>query len=182
MADQTQTRITATEFMALPESNLPIELINGEVIMSPTPTDEHQVIAGELYSILKSLIPHGKLRIAPLTVYLDNANAVQPDLFWVSAENSTCQLRGDYWHGAPDLVVEILSPSTARCDRTTKFELYEQVRVREYWLIEPATQSLEIWVLDGDEFQWHGVFRSATRPTSPVLGGQTIDLQAIFDD
>src|SRR5262245_39140678 len=118
---QPKTQMTLEEFMALPESNLPIELINGELVVSPTPKNPHQqtVLATAIY--LNSIVPGGTLVISPMDVHLDKKNVPQPDVFWASGPDSKCKLGKDgYWHGAPDLVVEVLSPSTEKRDRGAK--------------------------------------------------------------
>ena len=75
------------------------------------------------------------------------SNAVQPDVLWNSPA-SRCVLVDDaYFRGAPDLVVEVLSPSTALRDKQTKFRLYEKYGVREYWIVEPTAQYVEVWAL-----------------------------------
>src|SRR3954471_15166355 len=111
---QTRTHVTLDEFKALPESLDHIELIAGELIMSPTPKYKHQNIVGNGYSELKAKRTSGTVVVSPMDVYLDEENVLQPDVFWVSGADSLCQLGADgYWHGAPDLVIEVLSPSTA---------------------------------------------------------------------
>jgi Uma2 family endonuclease len=84
-----QTRMTASEFLALPESNLPAELLNSEIIMSPAPELSHQDIVGRLYMLIKTLAPGGKVYFAPVDVYLDESNVVQPDVLWI-ADGSAC--------------------------------------------------------------------------------------------
>ena len=158
MADITRTRMTLDEFNALPESLEPIELIDGELIVSPTPKYKHQNAAGNAFVLLKQF-PQGTAVVSPMDVYLGDENVVEPDVFWVSAENSLCKLGDDgYWHGAPDLVVEVLSPSTALRDHGVKFDLYEQYGTREYWLIDPEGAFVEVFRRQNDAFVRFGVF------------------------
>ena len=124
MADMTRTKMTAAEFSQLPESNKIIELINGEVVMAPSPIDRHQKHLRRLDLALGNKIDVGEWRFAPMDVHLDEFNVVQPDMFWVSPDNTTCHLIDNYWHGAPDLIIEILSPGTTRQDRKTKYEAW----------------------------------------------------------
>jgi Uma2 family endonuclease len=115
-------------FLALPETNLPLEYIDGAIAVSPSPVDSHQEMILSAAAYLKMLIPPaaGTLRIAPLDVHVDGQNTVLPDIFWVSADNPRCKLSRDgYWYGAPDLVIEVLSSATARRDRGVKFQPYE---------------------------------------------------------
>jgi Uma2 family endonuclease len=173
-------RMTAGEFLALPVSNLPHELIHGEEIMSPSPTGNHQRVSGRLFKLIGGLVPHGEVLYAPIDVYLDDENVVQPDILWV-AENGTCVWVEDrYLSGAPDLVVEIFSPGTARRDKKDKFRLYEKFGVREYWMVDPDEKWLEIWQLKEAHFVLVDVFGPTDACTSPLLG--KLDVKAIFPD
>lgn len=180
MADLTRTRMTAAEFKQLPESSEHIELLDGEIIMSPTPKYKHQRLIFPLARLLDQLTDRGTVVISPMDVYLDDENVVQPDVFWVSGPESLCQLGDDdYWHGAPDLVIEVLSPGTALRDKTVKFDLYEKHGVREYWLIDPEARYVEVWRLENGEFQRVGVYGSADRFESPVLN-QAVNVTVLF--
>jgi Uma2 family endonuclease len=182
MADITQTRMTASEFMALPESSQPMELIHGELIVSPTPKNPHQRIVGSTYFFLRQNATSGEVIVSPMDVYLDIDTVVQPDVFWVSGENSLCKLNDDgYWHGASDLVIEVLSPSTALRDRKAKFSLYEQYGVREYWLADPDAKFLEVYVRDGSRFVRLGVFAQDDTFTSAALGGVAVSVNALIE-
>jgi Uma2 family endonuclease len=104
----------------------------------------------------------------------------QPDVFWVSSENEKCKLRDDgYWYGPPDLIVEVLSPGTARQDKVTKFAIYERHGVREYWIADPVYQNIEVWTLADGRYTRLGLFRVGDTFTSPVLN-QPVDVSAIF--
>ncbi|MBN1286776.1 MAG: Uma2 family endonuclease [Anaerolineae bacterium] len=142
------TQVTIKEFLALPESSRLIELVEGEIIMTPPPVDAHQKIAGDIFFWLRQNVTGGTFRFAPTGVYLDDENFVEPDLFWVGAESARCRLiENKYWRGAPGLIVEILSPPTARQDRGVKFDLYERHGVREYWIVDPEAAFLEVYAL-----------------------------------
>jgi Uma2 family endonuclease len=182
MAEATQTRITAAEFAQLPETNIPTELIHGEVIVSPTPKDTHQTLVYRLAKLVEQLsMGRGEVRISPLDVYLDEHNVVQPDVFWVSGGESRCQLgTDDYWHGAPDLVIEVLSPGTARRDRGEKFQLYEEHGVRGYWLVDPDAAYVEVWQQAENRFHRVGVFGPEGSFTSAVLGGEPVGLKQVL--
>jgi Uma2 family endonuclease len=176
----TQTRMTVREFMALPESSDHVELIAGEVVVSPTPKFKHQNIAGNSYVTLKNL-PQGITAISPMDVHLDDENVVQPDVFWVSGADSLCKLGDDgYWHGAPDLVVEVLSPSTALRDHGVKFALYERFGTREYWLIDPEGEFVEVFHREGEMFRRFGVFGRDEAFALSVLPDVTVQVSALF--
>lgn len=180
MADLTQTRMTIAEFKQLPESSEHIELLYGELVMSPAPKNKHQSAVGKSLLLLNQLTSKGEVVLSPMDVYLDDENVVQPDVFWVSGPDSLCQLGADdYWHGAPDLVVEVLSPGSALRDKTTKFKLYERHGTREYWLVDPEAQYVEVWRLENGTFLRVGVFGPADKFESPLLG-QPVDVSVLF--
>lgn len=180
MAVLDRIRMTLEEFRALAETNQRIELIDGELIVAPSPTDEHQDSVGAAYVVLKQIAPGGKAKIAPLDVYL-GGDVVQPDVFWIADDNPRCTLREDgYWYGAPDLCVEVVSPTSVNRDHRRKYQLYEQHGVREYWILDPATRSAHIYRLSDGGFVEVGVFTASQTFTSPLLGTQvpTSDLFA----
>jgi Uma2 family endonuclease len=177
----TQTRITAQEFFELPESNTLIELLDGEVIVSPTPTPKHQDATGNIYFLLRQLVPAigGKVFAAPLSVYLDEDNVPEPDVIWVAA-NSRCISTETRLEGPPDLLVEVLSPSTAHKDKIQKFKLYERHGVRGYWIVDTAHRLLEAWTLVEGRFVSLGIFGPDDTFQSLVLGQQTVPVSDIF--
>jgi Uma2 family endonuclease len=106
-----------------------------------------------------------------MDVIFDDENTVQPDVFWISGANSLCKLGDDgYWYGAPDLVVEVLSPSTELRDRRDKFKLYQKFGVREYWLAHPVALYIEVFRLENGGFVPHGIFGQGESFISDVLG------------
>lgn len=175
------TRTTAAEFALLPESSERVELIHGELVYMPTPKDAHQTVVLMIALLLTQITAgRGKVKISPLDVYFDDENVLQPDVFWVSGPESKCQLGADdYWHGAPDLVVEVLSPSTAKHDKEAKFAIYQQTGVREYWIADPANRYIEPFALQNSTFASLGTFILGEMFTSPVLG-QAVDISLIF--
>jgi Uma2 family endonuclease len=179
MADQTQIRMTATEFFQLPQSAQPTELIDGELLVSPSPVPEHQRVSRRLVILLNSIIPDGELFYAPVDVYLDEANVVQPDILWV-AENSRCKIGDKRLEGPPDLIVEVFSPGTARKDKITKFRLYERHGVSEYWMVDPQERYLEVYRLESRQYILQSVYEPGMTFTSPVLNERRIDVSQIF--
>ena len=173
-------RMTASEFLALPETTLPHELLNGEVTMSPAPTLEHQRLLLRLAKLLERIVPNEEVFITPVDLYLDESNVLQPDLVWVAEGSAVKSLDIKYLKGAPDLVVEIFSPGTVRRDKKDKFRQYEKFGVREYWMLDPDEKWLEIWQLKDSHFVLVDVFGPNDPCTSPLLG--KIDMKAIFPD
>jgi Uma2 family endonuclease len=176
--------MTAAEFRELPETTKIAELIEGEIIVAPSPIKPHQDASGNVYFMLRQWLESGKIsgtaQSAPMDVHLDDVNVPQPDVFWVSSDNQKCKLGDDgYWYGPPDLIMEVLSPGTARQDKVTKFALYERHGVREYWIADPAYQNVEVWTLAEEGYTRLGLFRVGDSFTSPVLK-QPVDVSAIF--
>ncbi len=143
---------TVEDFVQLEESNLPCELINGELFMSPAPSLTHQVVSSNLNDILKAYAKKigGFVAYSPFDVYLDNKNVFQPDLLLVRKQNlAIITERG--LQGAPDLAVEIISPSNAFKDRNHKRRLYQKFGVKEYWIVDPGNRTLEIYDFSSEE-------------------------------
>jgi Uma2 family endonuclease len=131
--------------------------------------------------LLAQAMPGGELRFSPSDVYLDDFNVVQPDLFWVSPDKSLCKLGEDgYWHGAPDLVIEIFSEGTVLRDRREKFLLYQKFGTREYWMVDPAGKYIEVWRLHGKELRRDGLFGAEDTFESAALGGVKIEVEQVF--
>ena len=165
------TRMTIEEFKQIPESMERIEFIEGEIFVSPTPKFPHQDTTFSTAKVIDKLMPGGKVVVSPMDVYITDSLVLQPDVFWISGGESLCQLGDDgYWHGAPDLVVEVASPSTVSRDRGVKFKLYEQHGVREYWLMDPIAKFIEVYVLREEQFVRLGLYEIEQTFKSPVLG------------
>lgn len=134
------------------------EIVDGAlVMMSPSPRWNHMAVSGNIYSIFSAYLM-GK-KCTPIQdgfdLYLDEKNQFVPDFMVVCDPE---KIKSDGVHGAPDLVVEVLSPSTARNDRTRKKEVYARCGVREYWLADPSGKSLEVYRAKGAEFVLHDLY------------------------
>lgn len=181
-------RLTVEDIQNMPErDDVHAELIEGVLIVygedEPMTKDTHQgVVIALLAFLLQTSLPNrGTLRTAPVRVYLDAAHYFEPDIFWVSADSTTCHLRADdYWHGAPDLVIEVLSKSTEQRDRDVKYRLYEQHGTREYWLVNPEAQFVEVYTRQNDTFHRLGVFGIGQTFASPILDHNAVDVQVFF--
>ena len=155
-------------FTRLPEGTR-AELIEDQLFMSPAPTLQHQDILAELFAQLYAVVKTknlGKVYFAPVDVFLNEQNAFQPDLIFVSKENMKI-LENDGIHGAPDFIVEIVSAGSRTLDLVKKKNQYEAAGVKEYWVIDPNTK-----ICTG--FQWvKGHYQSIAKEkgkfTSPLL-------------
>jgi Uma2 family endonuclease len=144
-----QHAATVDDFRALPAGPPYYQLINGELIMSPSPSRYHQKILLNLALILGNYLktnPIGEVYTAPFDVYLTDDNAVEPDIVYVANANAHILTEAGV-EGAPDLVAEILAPSTGRYDREDKRKVYAQTGVKELWLIFPKAQKIEVYYL-----------------------------------
>lgn len=132
-------RATIEEFWALPESMLPIEYVNGEIIMAPTPTVAHQAVLRNVCRALDEFVVRtktGSIFFSPLDVVLPSGDVVQPDAFFLTNEEEMRALASKWVQGAPSFLVEILSPGSVKHDALTKRQLYERNGVREYWIVD----------------------------------------------
>src|SRR6266850_8176217 len=149
------------------------EVIDGELLMAPAPGTWHQNWLGNLHVLIAPFVKRNKLGrvfIAPLDVILDEENVVQPDLVFVSTTNlGIIEKRGIF--GTPDLVVELISPSSVRRDRYVKQALYARFGVKEFWIGDPANKSLEVLVLQGNRYELHCSAQEQGKITSVVVKG-----------
>lgn len=178
MTDEVKTKMTAAEFFDLPETTQPVELIEGELIVSPTPVPKHARTSVRFVVYLDDLVPNGEIFDAPMEIYLDDENTVQPDIFWV-AENGRCKEGEKRFVGAPELIIDILSPGSVRLDKITKFKLYERHGVTEYWIVDPIEQYVEVYRLENGRYMLQGTYGPDMSFESAVLG-KTVDLNQIF--
>ncbi|MDZ4672699.1 MAG: Uma2 family endonuclease [Phototrophicales bacterium] len=170
-------KITVEEYMQLPETNIHMELIDGELLVydgqegnMPAPKDVHQEVSMTILAFLLRHFHPRQLRSAPTDIHLALGMVVQPDIFWINPDNDQCVLMDDgYLHGAPDFVVEILSPKTSAKDRGTKFDLYEQHGVGEYWIVDPEEQFIEVYIRQDGFLRRQGLYDSTQAFTSKTL-------------
>ena len=149
-------RTSLQVFQMLPEGTLS-EVINNQFYMSPSPKGKHQRLLRNTFRALDKYVEEvkiGEVFFAPFDVYLDEeANAVQPDLIFISNENLHIVSDDDVIHGIPDLIIEILSDGNQHHDKKTKKELYEKFGVKEYWIIDPSTKLAIGYRLVGIRYQ-----------------------------
>ena len=133
------------------------EIIDGKAVMMASPSTNHNLIMGNIYALFFNYL-RGK-RCVPFadntTVFLTKKERYIPDVMIVCDPD---KIRGNGVHGIPDLIVEILSPSTARQDKGHKKDAYEKHGVREYWIVSPGDQSIEQYVLEDGRFTLRGVY------------------------
>jgi len=174
--------VTVNLYRQMPEGPPYYQLIEGNLIMSPSANFYHQKIAGRLYHFIETYLedhPVGEVVIAPSDVFLDDINVFQPDLYYVRNENRHV-LVDEGVKGAPDLVVEIMSPSTSSRDRNEKRRIYARAGVEEMWIIDPDARHLEVHPLAKGLNASPTVIREP-EPFSPALfPGLTIETTRLF--
>ena len=172
---------TIADYEALPEGS-PYQLVEGELIMSPAPGVEHQQtsinISHRLYSFLKQR-GIGRVLYAPLDVYIDEENAYQPDIV-VILKGSKARITRKGVYGPPDVVVEILSPSTAYYDLTQKKDVYERSGVREYWIVDPLRRTFEVYLNTEEGFKLISKAKGKGVVRSEVLSLE-LELEEVFE-
>lgn len=171
-----RTRLTAHEFYQMPETMQPMQLLDGEIIQLTGPTLEHQDVVLNIGTLFKAKRKTfgGRVYIAPVDVELSDVDVPQPDALWIAPNSPTVMLKRRII-GAPDLIVEVLSPSTAELDRTRKFRLYERHGVQEYWLIDIQTYYIELWTLNSGRYELRVQIGKGETLHSPLLGNFQAD-------
>ena len=172
---------TYEDYAQLPEG-APYQLIGGELVMSPSPTPTHQRISLNLSVALYLFVKEhdlGQILVAPMDVYLSETDTPQPDILFI-AKTRLGIIGEKYVDGAPDLVVEILSPSAAYYDLKKKKRLYEASGVKEYWIVEPEAQEIEVYALVEGRFDLFGREAGQGTITSKLLAGFSVDLADVF--
>ena len=164
------------------------ELIAGEAFnMSPAPSRRHQDVVGGLFTQIALWVRNGPCRVyaAPFDVRLPHGDetdaqidtVVQPD---ISVICDARKLDDKGCRGAPDWIVEVISPHTAARDHILKRALYERHGVREYWMMDPQEQYIEVQRLENGRFVLQGVYEPGDTFESAVLGGKTVEVKALF--
>ncbi len=174
-------KYTYEDYLETPEDKR-YELIEGELLMTPSPVTLHQRISGKLgFELTRFVVENdlGEVFDAPYDVYLDDENVVQPDILFISRERLDIISEKNV-QGAPDLIIEIISENSAYRDMVQKRRLYEKFGVKEYWIVIPKEGLVEIYTLKDNLFQPYKAFHKDTVLESPYLKDLKIPLQGIF--
>jgi Uma2 family endonuclease len=177
-------RLTYDDYVNFPDDGRRHELIDGEHILTPSPLARHQRISSRLHLALGGHVQAtrvGEVFYAPFDVILSDHDVVEPDLLFVSNER-----RGivrDWVRGAPDLAVEILSPSTRRLDEVRKLHLYDRFGVREYWVVDPDINTIKVYRRAADDTFPRAAELAAADDDilqTPLLPGFAVRLRELF--
>ena len=175
-------KYTYQDYLNLPNDGKRYEVINGELVMTPAPNIFHQTILINLVNELKNFLKKenvGKMLCAPTDVKLINSNVVQPDIIFISQENLNIITENNV-EGAPDLIIEILSPGTAYYDLIEKKEIYERFEVKEYWIVDPRKRRVEIYKNVKQQFELIQKSELEGNVKSLVIKGFEVSLKNIF--
>jgi Uma2 family endonuclease len=174
--------LTVAEYKNLPETGPRYQLIEGDLYMAPAPNRFHQDISRNLevaFANYLSANPIGVLYNAPFDVYLTQTDVFQPDLLIVLNENRRILTEAGA-EGAPDFVVEILSPKTRHLDLVNKKRIYARVGVKELWIIDPDQKEVAVYRFDQDPAESVAIVGDQEEIASPLLPGLAIGLPEIF--
>ena len=173
--------LTVEDYRATPEGSR-YQLVEGELLMAPSPNRFHQDIVWNLSQILGQFLrahPIGKAYVAPFDVYLTEHDVYQPDLLFVSTERAHI-LTDDGAHGSPDLVIEVISPSNAQLDKKRKRRIYAQAGVKELWLVDPILLQIHIYDFARDPAKAVHIVDEDETFEAPLLPGSTVAAAEVF--
>ncbi|MGQ9532936.1 MAG: Uma2 family endonuclease [Desulfotomaculales bacterium] len=174
--------LTYDDYLRLPDDGRRYEILEGVLEVTPSPTTAHQRVVRNLFSALHAHVQRhglGEVLFAPLDVVLSRFSVTQPDLLYVCSARSEI-LTEAHVAGAPDLVVEVVSPSTSSLDRVTKAQVYARYGIPHYWVVDPAAKTVEEFRIQRGIYllvrRWEGreIFAPALFP------GLEIDLTVVF--
>ena len=174
-------KLTYDDYCRTPDDER-YELLNGELMMVPAPNIRHQQVLGTLYAELRRFTQEhglGEVLVAPVDVVLSDTDVVQPDVLFISRAHGH-RITEKNVRGAPDLVIEILSPSTAEKDRGRKYELYGSRGVLEYWIVDPAAETVAVHRRRDGRLEPAGTFGRGESVATAVLEGLAIEVDEIF--
>ncbi len=174
---------TYQDYFNLPNDGNRYEVINGELIMVAAPNTFHQKISWNLILAIGSFLKKKKIGQAfgaPTNVLLDEKNVVQPDILFILNEHSEI-VKEKYVEGTPELMIEILSEGSAYRDLVDKKELYAKFGVKEYWIVDPMKQRVEILENKNGEFELIQQITKTGKVKSKVLKGFEVELTEIFN-
>lgn len=164
------------------DDNFLYELLNGELGRKSAPKPSHQRIVRKILVAFNAFVEAGKLGevfSSPIDVFLDEYNVPQPDLVFVSNARKAL-VTEDGIMGAPDLVIEVISPSSVVRDRVEKMKLYRQYRIPEYWIVDPSYATVEVYTLAENEYDLLAYAIETGTVHSKVLTGFSLAIAPVF--
>ncbi|MBI5772809.1 MAG: Uma2 family endonuclease [Verrucomicrobia bacterium] len=183
MLKTTNELLTANDYREMPEGPPYFQLVEGKLYMAPSPEYYHQSVAGNIYHRIRCHLDRhalGKVAIAPSDVQLDFVNVHQPDVYFVSNERlGIIEKQGPV--GAPDLVVEVLSKSTARLDKGPKLRVYARSGVKELWLVDKDRKTVAVYRFEKSIEEPVATLSGKQKLATPLLPGLALPLPKVFE-
>ncbi len=174
---------TYEAYAALTDDGKCYEIMQGVLVMSPAPDLPHQDVVGEIFAYLRERVKLKRLGLvfpSPVDVVLSPHNVFQPDVVVLLKEH-LAQATGKHIVGAPDLVVEIISPASKLYDRVNKHMIYEQACIPEYWLVNVKKRTVELFSLQNSKYHSLGVFKGEQTLPSRIVPQLTVTVARFFD-
>ena len=175
-------RVSYADLERAPEDGRRYELYDGEVFVVPSPLPRHQIVALKLGQMLDAYADEqgGLLLVSPIDIVFSQYDVVQPDLvFFQASRQQLVQLDAPIRH-APDLAIEVLSPSTAATDRGQKMRMLARYGVPEYWIVDPIRETIEIYTLAARAYSLAQTVGTSDSLRSPLLPELTVATAGIF--
>lgn len=176
-------RLTYEDYCLLPNDGKRYEIIDGELFVTPSPNFLHQIVVTSLIYHMSSFLkdqPLGRVIVAPFDVVFSQFDVVEPDILYISKARSSVLTEKNV-QGSPDLVVEVLSKSTAKIDQTTKLKLYARFAVEEYWIIDPEGPSAEVYRRTKESLDLAKKLAVEDSITSPLFPGFNLPLKKLVE-
>jgi len=173
---------TYDDYIALPDDGKRYEIIDGDVSMTPAPTPSHQTIQLRLGSLLLAYLDRhalGRVFVSPIDLVLSMVDVVQPDLLFVGQSRSNIIAEKNIV-GIPNLIVEILSPSSTKRDQKEKLDLYQRYGLPEYWIVDPDSQTVEVYLSAANRLDKLETLKAGERLHSRQIAGLVLELSEIF--
>ena len=159
------------------------ELIDGIIMKRTSPSLVHQRVSRRLSELLGAFLktnPIGEYFPAPTDVSLDEHTGIVPDISFVSKERAFIVENDDYIAGTPDFIIEIISPGNIRRDRVEKKDLYERFAVKEFWLVDPANRTVEVYLMNENTYQLQALEEGEGKVVSTVVKGFEVEVKEVF--
>ncbi|MHB8482278.1 MAG: Uma2 family endonuclease [Nitrospiria bacterium] len=182
--NNTTIKLTYQDYLQISDDLNRHEIIDGEHYVTPSPMFRHQRVLSKLFFKLFQWVEDHELGVilpAPIDVVLSDIDIVVPDIIFISKPRLTIKTEKNI-QGSPELVIEILSPSTASRDIGIKKRLYEKYGVAEYWVVDPDRKTVSVFTLVNEKFSNSHQFSVKDKLASDQIPGLQISLSSIFKD
>jgi len=173
---------TYSDLADMPDDGQRYEILDGDLVVSPSPTPRHQFIVVKLVQFLSQAEfgGFGRVAVAPLDVVLDEHNVAQPDVLFITTSRLDI-VTNRHVQGAPDLVVEVLSPTTRSHDLGTKLGVYARYGVLWYWVVDPLVKTVHIYELREGTYRAAQLLEGDQMLSSPLFPGIMTEASTLFD-